>query len=197
MLAPGEGELMRTRTHPRFAAVALATGLLCACGKSEPATGGPTKGAPAESLAAQAPGPAEDAKLAGVLAPYEQIRAALADDALDRVAEPAAALASAAGAGASQATGGTGRILTELSSAASKLQQTDKSNAEAVRKDFGEVSRAFVALLRAEPTLRAGRHLFHCPMAQGFPKWVQPSDALANPYMGKQMLRCGAPNDWE
>ena len=62
--------------------------------------------------------------------------------------------------------------------------------------EFGEVSRAFVALLRAAPALQAGRHLFHCPMAQGFPKWVQTTEKMANPYMGKAMLECGSERPW-
>jgi threonine/homoserine/homoserine lactone efflux protein len=35
-------------------------------------------------------------------------------------------------------------------------------------------------------------HVFECPMAKGYKRWVQPTDELENPYMGQEMLTCGS-----
>ena len=77
------------------------------------------------------------------------------------------------------------------------LKAMSKSEANAVRKAFGEVSRPLVALLSASPQLRAGRHVFTCPMAQGYKKWIQTSDQISNPYMGTSMPMCGSGSDWK
>lgn len=36
-----------------------------------------------------------------------------------------------------------------------------------------------------------GYHVFYCPMTKGNWTWVQQTTAIANPYMGKDMLTCG------
>lgn len=64
------------------------------------------------------------------------------------------------------------------------------------RSAFGEVSRFLIALAGADAELRAGWHVFSCPMTETFPKWMQRSPQLANPYMGKAMGTCGEPSDW-
>jgi hypothetical protein len=33
-------------------------------------------------------------------------------------------------------------------------------------------------------------------MAEGYQKWVQVSSEMANPYMGKKMLKCGSEATW-
>jgi len=87
-----------------------------------------------------------------------------------------------------------------LESAASSshaLKEMSKDDADAVRRAFGDVSRAVVALLAAEPSLQQGRHVFECPMAQDYKKWVQPTAELSNPYMGTRMPTCGSESDRE
>ncbi len=59
-----------------------------------------------------------------------------------------------------------------------------------------KVCRAVVALLTADPELARGKHLFECPMATGYKKWVQTSEEISNPYMGKAMPACGAAAEW-
>lgn len=39
--------------------------------------------------------------------------------------------------------------------------------------------------------------LYRCPMVQGFGYWAQPkTDPMANPFMGLEMLTCGAKRPW-
>jgi membrane fusion protein, copper/silver efflux system len=33
-------------------------------------------------------------------------------------------------------------------------------------------------------------------MAEGFEKWVQTSEEISNPFMGKRMLACGSASTW-
>ena len=60
-----------------------------------------------------------------------------------------------------------------------------------LRREFGDVSRHVVALLTAEASLARGLHVFECPMAEGYGRWVQPSADISNPYMGTRMPACG------
>ena len=54
------------------------------------------------------------------------------------------------------------------------------------------MSRHLLALLRAEDSLASGLHVFECPMADGYGRWVQPSADISNPYMGTRMPACGS-----
>jgi membrane fusion protein, copper/silver efflux system len=54
-----------------------------------------------------------------------------------------------------------------------------------------------VTLLATDKALAKGLRVFECPMVQGYRKWVQPSDEMANPYMGKKMLACGGESTWQ
>ena len=58
------------------------------------------------------------------------------------------------------------------------------------------MSRALIAVLSAEPSLQQGRHVYECPMAKGYKKWVQVSEGVSNPYMGTDMLQCGTEADF-
>ncbi len=132
-----------------------------------------------------------------ILASYETLRAELARDAVEAAVTSAGALQKVATDAASAAPERLRAPLSALATAAGKLEQTPKNDATSVRRTFGDVSKALVDLLAAEPSLRKGQHLFECPMAQGYKKWVQPSEKVANPYMGKQMLECGSESKWE
>jgi Cu(I)/Ag(I) efflux system membrane fusion protein len=68
---------------------------------------------------------------------------------------------------------------------------------KAARLAFGDVSKAVITMLVADPALRTGRFLMMCPMAPGYQRWVQTSSKLTNPYFGSEMLECGETlKDW-
>mgnify|MGYP000176567725 CR=1 FL=1 len=56
---------------------------------------------------------------------------------------------------------------------------------------------ALIDALAKDPELRKTLHVFECPMAQGYGKWVQRGEKLENPYMGKSMPNCGSASKWE
>lgn len=108
---------------------------------------------------------------------YEMASAALADDALAK--KQAAALVEASKT----------RDAGALAQAANKLAQA--KDIAAARLAFGEVSRVLIAHLSQLPEYKKTLHVFECPMAKGFRQWVQSSEEMMNPYMGKKMLKCG------
>lgn len=130
-------------------------------------------------------------------AAYEKIRKLLADDRGAGVPAAARAVAKHARAAAPAAPAPSKGHLSKIASAADALAKTSESDLEKLRKRFGEVSRQLVALVAAEPSLAKGRHVFYCPMAKGYHKWIQPTADLANPYMGKRMLKCGSKTNWQ
>lgn len=126
----------------------------------------------------------------GVLADYELIRAGLAGDdasgvaaAARRIERRATALRSSGGPVAAR--------MNEVVRAASRLARIGASDLAAVRRGFGTLSRPLVSLLDEVPQLAVGRHVFECPMAEGYGRWIQPTAELRNPYMGQRMLSCG------
>lgn len=137
-------------------------------------------------LSAAAAGKVEQA-----LASYENIRAKLAKDDL-AIAEDATTLEASATAASALTSADGQAVLSALATAAKALKRMSTSDADALRKSFGEVSRHVVALITAVPALAQGRFVFSCPMAQGFEKWVQTKPQIDNPYMGKKMLTCGS-----
>ena len=152
--------------------------------------------APADAKAAPSLSAEARASIDTTLGAYEQIRSKLASDEISAVAESAAALQRSATEAATNAPEALGAHLTSIAAAAGRLHETPKDDPDAVRKAFGEISRSTVALLAAEPSLREDLHVFECPMAQGYKKWVQRTDAAENPYMGQKMLECGSKADW-
>lgn len=135
--------------------------------------------------------------IAAALDAYEQIRGQLSKDDIAGVAASAGALGKAASAAASKAPEKLRVHLQKIASSARGLEETSKEDAGAVRRAFGEVSRFVVALLAAEPALQQGRHVFECPMAKGYKKWVQTTADISNPYMGAKMPSCGSASDWK
>ncbi|MBZ0234242.1 MAG: efflux RND transporter periplasmic adaptor subunit, partial [Deltaproteobacteria bacterium] len=85
-------------------------------------------------------------------------------------------------------------VLSDASSAAEALAATHDLNA--ARAAFAEPNRQLIALAAADPRLQEGWHVFRCPMADGFEKWVQRAPSLENPYMGQAMLACGNASTW-
>ncbi len=136
-------------------------------------------------------GPLPDAALPGVkamLTSYESVRERLAADDLAGAQKSAARVAEEATVAADEA-GAAKQGLLELARAAKAMG--DGKDLVPVRDAFGELSKRVVTLFVENPALRKGHHLFFCPMARGYKKWVQESAVLRNPYWGKEMLTCG------
>ena len=136
----------------------------------------------------------ESAQLEAILSDYEAMRVALAADKLDEV--PALAVKLETSAKAAQANA-TGEVATPIAAIVRDVQAL-KSGGEpdVVRRHFGDLSHSVVTILASNESLRTNRHVFECPMAQGYQKWVQPTANVENPYMGSSMLRCGGPSNW-
>ena len=139
--------------------------------------------------------PAELAgKMGELLALYEGIRAALARDSQEGVTAAAVSLGQLAGEVQAIAPAELQELVSSIEWAAAPLEGGDAS-IETNRTQFGELSKAFVTLLAAAPSLAQGQHVFECPVAPGFKKWVQPTTKIQNPYMGTKMLACGSTSD--
>jgi len=127
-----------------------------------------------------------------LLAGYERVRSHLAADDLGGVADAAREIqANAKSAYAdSKATD-----LMGIANHAGLL--ADAKDIKTARASFGEVSRHLITLLSNDVALNKTMHVFECPMVKGYKKWVQPTEDLQNPYMGKRMLACGGESTWK
>jgi Cu(I)/Ag(I) efflux system membrane fusion protein len=173
-------------------AASFACALASACG-DQPTGSKPVAPSASAPVAAS---PEATTALKAVLAAYERVRAALADDVIPDGPGGAGAIEAAATAAVAIAPAPLGVALRDTATAAAALKTMGATDANAVRKAFGEVSRGVVALASAAPALQSGLYMFECPMAQGYGRWVQPMAEMANPYMGKAMLQCGSPRKW-
>jgi len=139
--------------------------------------------------------PSGQAATAQILDTYEALRKALAEDAFEGVPGLAKRLsteASNAAVGDHPQRG----LLAGLAQSAKAIAAGEDAEPDLLRKHFGEVSRHVVQLVSQAPALQEGRHVFECPMAQGYGRWVQKEATMANPYMGKKMLQCGTTVSW-
>ena len=148
----------------------------------------PAPAAPAQPTAAETNAPAH----AAVFAAYEQIREKLAADEGKGVSELAVALKAVADQAAADAAGDAKTQLAAIVAAAAELAKVDGGDLAGLRVAFGKVSQPIVALVEADDELAGRYHVFECPMAKGYKRWVQPDAALENPYMGTKMLTCGS-----
>ncbi|MCB9730143.1 MAG: DUF3347 domain-containing protein [Deltaproteobacteria bacterium] len=160
-----------------LATLLLAAPLACGAKDAPPAAA-----AAAETEPKVPPNPVTDG--------YEATRAALAADDLARAKQAAAGLAKAAGAEAMREGVKGKELIDTVSTQATRLAAAD--DIAAARLAFGEASKAFIGWVVAEPSVGEGLHAFMCPMAKGYKKWVEQGTKMANPYMGKSMLECGA-----
>ncbi|MFQ5504769.1 MAG: efflux RND transporter periplasmic adaptor subunit [Planctomycetota bacterium] len=64
------------------------------------------------------------------------------------------------------------------------------------RRLLGDINRVLFHLGAHSEDLRAGLHVFKCPMAPGFQLWFQKAPSIANPYMGTAMPTCGVRSEW-
>lgn len=129
-----------------------------------------------------------------IMTPYESCRAHLAADNGD-LADCAAKLAASARA-SSKSLAAAKEQVAAIASAAEALAKLPAEEVEAVRKQFGEVSRPIEQLLKTVPEAAGKFRVYECPMAQGFKRWAQleldGKAEMGNPYMGTRMLQCGS-----
>jgi Cu(I)/Ag(I) efflux system membrane fusion protein len=162
-------------------------------GKSEAtASAEPGAAAPATSTAdalASLPEPSR-APFGAMMAGYGTIQTALSSDTTAGVDVAASAVAGAARVLESTATGPAkaqyGAIATEAANVASSASDLVKT-----RQAFGELSKAVLSLLVANPDLAKGRVVVECPMTSTYKKWLQTDEKVRNPYYGSTMLECG------
>lgn len=128
-----------------------------------------------------------------LLVAYERVRVLLAGDELKGVAEAAREIEASAKSAGDAST--TTPHFSAIASSAAKLAAAP--DLPAARDAFGEVTRHVIALLASDQALARGQFVFECPMVSGYKKWVQPSEDLQNPYMGKRMLACGGESTWQ
>ncbi len=163
------------------------------------ATLGSTGGCSSEPVASPAVAPilssaATAADIERVLSAYEEARVALARDDMASAVASATAIEKASSEAA--ASSPEGPRLQRIASAAQKMKSAPTSAPDEVRRAFGGVSEGVVELVAADTALRAKLHVFECPMAQGYKKWVQMDEKVANPYMGTEMIECGSKAAW-
>ncbi len=175
--------MTRIQSIPRLIWTAIGVcSLLCACSKSEP-------------VAPETQPPVPAVTLEGIekaISSYEEIAKALAEDRAN-VRVQALTLAGAAQAALTTAPEALQKPLADLSAASQHLATLAVDDVAEARDAFGDVSQAMISLLSAAPSLREGLHVFECPMAKGYQKWVQSDEAVSNPYMGSEMPQCGTP----
>ncbi|MCA9644648.1 MAG: DUF3347 domain-containing protein, partial [Myxococcales bacterium] len=132
------------------------------------------------------------ASLQTALLAYEDLRSALASDALDGLAGPAKRLEAALSASLQGEDLDT-RIRKAIDAAIAGAQEIQGVDGlEDARKAFGALSKQLVAVVATDERLAKGEHVFKCPMADGYAHWMQPTEQLSNPYMGQRMLTCGS-----
>lgn len=121
---------------------------------------------------------------------YEEIRLALAADDWDKTKKSASALAGAAEKASAAAEGDVKTALAGIAAAAKAV--AGASDIEASRaQPFGDLSKHTIGLIAKTPGLDKGVTCYRCPMAKAYKKWIQLDSEMANPYMGKRMLKCG------
>jgi len=116
---------------------------------------------------------------------YEKVRLALAADELGKAKSAAAEIAKEA----SSQKGLVKEVASGLASAAQTLAKA--KDFAAARLAFGNLSRSVIAHIHNSEKLKKGIQAYTCPMAKGYKKWIQADANMANPYMGKRMLKCG------
>lgn len=170
-----------------------------ACKEAEsalpPGEAGSSPATPAASPQA-APAVAEAQGVKAALSAYESIRAALAKDQLEGISEAATQLTRGARSAAAEVPEPARAQLLAMAQASEQLGGKVSGEDAALRRGFGELSRPVVELISKHPELQRGRHLFECPMAQGYKYWVQTSADTSNPYMGTKMATCGSQVKW-
>ncbi len=115
---------------------------------------------------------------------YVPMQEALAGDSTTKVREQATQIVAEASRLAE--AGGDKAALNPVIAAA---RGVTASGIDELREQFKPLSIAVAKLVEKEAV--AGHGIYFCPMADGY--WVQKRGDVANPYYGKEMLRCGGP----
>lgn len=148
-------------------------------------------GAAAFLLAAAERAPACGGAKAGFLERYYAIAQALAEDRADAVWFEASHLAREAALAAKDEKGPPGEAAASVAKAAEVLAPIEDLAAQ--RNAFADLSRAAIAYVEAREAARAPLppvHLFECPSAASFGRWLQADDEPRNPYLGSRGARC-------
>jgi len=120
---------------------------------------------------------------------YEVVRVALAADDMKATQAGGAALAKMASTQTNAAKGEEQKTLQRLTQTAQKVATS--KDFDAARLAFGEMSKQTLLLIATDTGRKQGVTAYQCPMAKGYKKWIQLDQEMANPYMGKSMLKCG------
>lgn len=127
---------------------------------------------------------------------YEEIRDALANDAMDGVTARAERLTGALElARAMTDDARLDGFLVEATGAGRAL--TEASEISRARLAFGELSRFLIPVVGADARLASGRTVYSCPMTtDAFNRWIGDEGSVENPFQGREMLSCGDVSGW-
>lgn len=117
---------------------------------------------------------ADDAHTKALLSSYEKVRMALVKDDLGAVKTAAKDLAASASEAKQEV----------IAKSAQDLAASD--SLDKARDHFKMISKAAIPLVEK----KEGYYVLTCPMAKA--DWIQTSKDVENPYMGKEMLKCGS-----
>ena len=131
----------------------------------------------AGAVAADAPTSSESDS---VYTHYVKIQTALAADSVQSVSENAKAMAKAISRDKTAWPA-------SLADATSTLSEA--TDVKAARAAFKSVSKSLIEYWSSHEDLRRQYRRAYCPMAEA--AWLQTGSEISNPYMGKQMQRCG------
>jgi hypothetical protein len=132
------------------------------------------------TLASSAPAAADQ-----LLGQYFSIQRSLASDSVSGVQAAAVQIAKLSRQEAATQAAERAQLLA-LAGSASKL---NASNLKAARTGFGDLSDKLIAYLKASKAKRNPPFQFYCSMAKK--NWLQPDNAVRNPYYGSAMPTCG------
>ncbi len=178
-------------TRELLAALCAAGLVLTACSaEASSSSGAQAESTPAPPNSATTLTSSARRQIDALLDAYEQVRAALVADRGD-VAAAARQIASSARGARDDAPASLREHLEGIATEADQLAAGSPSDLPQLRREFGDVSRNLIALLSAEASIAQGLHVFECPMADGYDRWVQPNADISNPYMGSRMPACG------
>jgi hypothetical protein len=125
-----------------------------------------------------------------MMAGYDSIHAALASDKTDGVAGGATAMAGAARLLGSSAAEPSKTFYLAVATEADNLAAR-AGDITTARHQFGELNKAMISLMVANPELAKGRVVIECPMTKNYRKWLQTDEKVRNPHYGSTMLECG------
>ena len=128
-----------------------------------------------------------------ILNSYEKIRALFASDSLIGLEEHCDNIITTTKQAEFSAPDQLKPRYTIIAKQAKELKKASQEDMDGARQDFGYLSKVIIELLREEPSLQQNLFIFECPMAQDYKYWLQKDNKINNPYMGKEMLECGAP----